>query len=105
MAVAAAMAVSGPSPKSTKTRVTKELEEGNMSANLMHTMQIQIAQYINSIYGGDIMGELQMKKEFIAPLPIYPKSKTAWWKKPAFKAMHNAKQSNALEKLHKRRKN
>ena len=102
--MAAAMAVSGPSPKSTKTRVTKELE-GNTSANLMHTMQIQIAQYINSIYGGDIMGELQMKKEFIAPLPIYPKSKMAWWKKLAFKAMHNAKQSNALEKLHKRRKN
>ena len=51
------------------------------------------------------MGELQMKKEFIAPLPIYPKSKMAWWKKLAFKAMHNAKQSNALEKLHKRRKN
>ncbi len=69
-----------------------------MLANLMHTMQIQIAQYINSIYGG-----VTDEEEFNAPLPVHPESETA--QKLAFGAMHNAKQSNELEKLHKRRKN
>jgi hypothetical protein len=37
-------------------------------------MQIKIAQYIGSLYGGDIMGELETKQEFKAPLPNYPQS-------------------------------
>ena len=88
----------GIRPKSTKTGVTKELE-GNIfdlgersSADLMRTTQIQITQYVGSIYGGDIMGELQTKKEFVAPLPTYPETATA--RMPAYEAFHNAKQSN-----------
>jgi len=97
----------GIRPKSTKTGVTKELE-GNIfdlgersSADLMRTTQIQIAQYVGSIYGGDIMGELQTKKEFVAPLPIYPETATA--RMPAYEAFHNAKQSNNLAKLRKKK--
>jgi hypothetical protein len=43
-----------------------------LSANLMRTTQIKIAQYIRSLYGGDIMGELETKTEFVAPSPNYP---------------------------------
>jgi hypothetical protein len=90
-----------------KTGVTKELE-GNIfdlgersSADLMRTTQIQIDQYVGSIYGGDIMGELQTKKEFVAPLPVYPE--TAIVRMPDYEAMHNAKQSNTLAKLKKKK--
>lgn len=55
----------------------KELE-GNIfdlrersSANLMRVTQIKIAQYVGSLYSGDIMGELETKKEFITPKPDY----------------------------------
>ena len=55
-----------------KTGLNKELE-GNIfdlgersSAELMRNTQIKIAQYIGSLYGGDIMGELETKKEFVA---------------------------------------
>ena len=49
--------------RSTKTGLNKELEsnifdlgEGS-SADLMQTTQIKIAQYIGSLYKGDVMGE------------------------------------------------
>ena len=45
-----------------------------MSTDLLQTTQIKIAQYIRSQYGGDIMGELEMKKEFVAAPPQYPAS-------------------------------
>jgi hypothetical protein len=55
-----------------RTGLTKELE-GHIfdlgersSADLMRTTQIKIAQYIGSLYGGDIMGELETKQEFKA---------------------------------------
>ena len=63
-----------------KTGLNKELE-GNifdlgerLSADLMRNTQIKIAQYIGSLYGGDIMGELKMKKEFVAMPPEYPQT-------------------------------
>ena len=66
----------------TKVGLNKELE-GNVldlgkrtSADLLRTTLIKIAQYIRSQYGGDIMGELEMKKEFIALPPQYPASAT-----------------------------
>ena len=56
--------------RTVKTGLNKELE-GNIfdlgersSADLMRTTQIKIAQYIGSLYGGDIMGELETKTEF-----------------------------------------
>ena len=59
----------------TKVGLNKELE-GNvfdlgkrLSADLLQTTQIKIAQYIGSQYRDDIMGELEMKKEFVASLP------------------------------------
>jgi hypothetical protein len=62
----------------TKAGLNKELE-GNIfdlgersSADLMRTTQIKIAQYVGSQYDGDIMGELETKKEFVAPAPKYP---------------------------------
>ena len=65
-------------PNTTKVGLNKDLE-GNIfdlrehsSANLMCTMQIKIMQYIRSLYAGDIMGELERKKEFITPTPEYP---------------------------------
>ena len=61
-----------------KTGLNKDLD-GNIfdlgersSADLMRTTQIKIAQYIGSLYGGDIMGELQTKTEFVAVMPEYP---------------------------------
>ena len=52
----------------TKVRLYKELE-GNvfdlckqLSADLLQTTQIKIAQYIRSQYGGDILCKLEMKK-------------------------------------------
>ena len=67
----------------TKTGLNKELK-GNifdlckrLSTNLMHTMQIKIAQYIGSLYGGDIVEELETKTEFIAPTPDYPATAVA----------------------------
>ncbi len=47
-------------------------------ANLMRTTQIKIAKYVGSQYGGDIMGELETKKEFVgAGIPHSIKSETA----------------------------
>ena len=68
----------GVSTRSIKMGLNKELE-GNIfdlgersSANLMQTTQIKIAQYIGSLYGRDIMGELETKKEFVASASEYP---------------------------------
>jgi hypothetical protein len=65
----------GNRSRPTKVELNKELE-GNVfdlgersSADLPRTTQIKIAQYIGSQYRGDIMGELKMKKEFIAAPP------------------------------------
>ena len=64
--------------RSIKTGLTKELE-GHIfdlgersSADLMRTTQVKIAQYMGSLYGGDIMGELETKKEFVPPTAEYP---------------------------------
>ena len=64
--------------RTVKTGLNKELE-GNIfdlgersSADLMRNTQIKIAQYIGSMYGGDIMGELETKKEFVTPPTEYP---------------------------------
>ncbi len=66
-----------------KTGLTKELE-GNIfnlgersSADLMRNTQIKISQYIGSMYGGDIMGELEKKKEFVTPPTEYPQTALA----------------------------
>ena len=42
--------------------------------NLMRMIQIKINQYIGSLNGGNIIGELETKKEFVAPAPKYPQS-------------------------------
>jgi hypothetical protein len=55
------------------------------SADLMRTTQINIAQYIGSHYGGDIIGELETKQQFVAPVPEYPA--TAKLRQPVYKSM------------------
>jgi hypothetical protein len=86
-----------------KTGLNKELE-GNIfdlgersSADLMRTTQIKIAQYIGSMYSGDIMGELETKTEFVAPTPEYPQSAKA--KQAGYETMIQATQQNALAAL------
>jgi hypothetical protein len=88
--------------RTTKTGLTKELE-GNifdlgegLLADLMQTTQIKIAQYIGSLYGGNIMGELETKKEFVAPSPEYPQSAKD---KQADEAMIRATRKNVLDQL------
>jgi hypothetical protein len=66
----------------------------------MRTTQIKIAQYIGSMYGGDIMGELETKKEFAAPIPEYPQSAKA--KQNDYEKMVRATQRNALASLWRR---
>jgi hypothetical protein len=92
--------------RTTKTGLTKELE-GHIfdlgeqsSANLMRTTQIKIAQYIGSLYGGDIMGELETKTEFVAPTPTYPQS--ALNRKVGYEAMIRAQQNNELANLRRK---
>ncbi len=46
----------------------------SLSSDLMQTLQINITQYINIMYGGDIMGKLETKNEFVALAPEYPQS-------------------------------
>jgi hypothetical protein len=86
-----------------KTGLNKELE-GNifdlgerLSADLMRNKQIKIAQYIGSMYGGDIMGELETKKEFVAPPTEYPP--TALARKADYEKMIRAQQTNTLASL------
>ena len=89
--------------RSTKTGLNKELENNifdlgeRSSADLMRTTQIKIAQYIGSQYGGDIMGELETKKEFVATTPEYPQS--AEDRRPSYEAMIRAQQANNLNSL------
>jgi hypothetical protein len=71
-----------------------------LSADLMQTTQIKIAQYIGSLYGGDIMGELKTKKEFVASAPEYPQS--AEDRRPEYEAMIRAQQNNLLGRLRKK---
>ena len=92
--------------RSTKTGLTKELE-GHIfdlgersSADLMRTTQIKIAQYVGSLYGGDIMGELETKTEFVAPVPTYPQS--AENRRPLYEQMIRAQQSNELATLNRK---
>ena len=89
-----------------KTGLNKELE-GNIfdlgersSADLMRNTQIKIAQYIGSMYGGDIMVELEMKKEFVAPPTEYPQ--TALDRKADYENMIRAQQTNTLTSLRRK---
>ena len=89
--------------RSVRMGLTKELE-GNIfdlgersSADLMRTTQIKIAQYIGSLYGGDIMGELETKKDFSTQTPAYPQS--AELRRGDYEKMIRAQQSNALDSL------
>ncbi len=86
-----------------KVGLVKELE-GNIfdfgehsSANLMHSTQIKIAHYIGHKYGGDIMGELQTKQEFVVPPAEYPPTSMA--RAPAYEAMIKSQQINNLARL------
>ncbi len=86
-----------------KTGLNKELE-GNIFdlgerslANLMRNTQIKITQYIGSLYGGDFMGELKTKKEFVATPTEYPQ--TAIDRKANYINMIRAQQTNALTSL------
>jgi hypothetical protein len=87
----------------TKVGLNKELESNTfdlgeqLSADLLRTTQIKIAQYIGSMYGGDIMGELETKKEFVAPPPQYPSS--AIQKEPVSENMIWLQQENNILKL------
>ena len=91
-----------------KTGLNKDLE-GNIfdlgersSADLMRTTQIKIAQYIGTLYGGDIMGELETKTEFVAAAPEYPQ--TVKDKKSKHETMVRANQKNTLATLQKKQK-
>ncbi len=66
----------------------------------MRTTQIKIAQYVGSLYGGDIMGELETKTEFVAPTPKYPES--AELRRASYKSMKRAQQNNELITLNRK---
>ena len=93
--------------RTTKTGLTKELDSnifdlGERSlADLMRTTQIKIAQYIGSLYGGDIMGELDTKTEFITPLPTYPESAEA--RRPRYEKLKREQQDNELKQLSRKK--
>ena len=92
--------------RSTRSGLNKELEANifdlgeRSSADLMWTTQIKIAQYVGSLYGGDIMGELETKKEFVAPTPEYPQSAEDC--RPGYEAIIRAQQNNLLTRLRKK---
>ena len=77
--------------RTTKTGLTKDLESNifdlgeRSSADQMRTTQIKIAEYIGGLYGGDIMGELETKTEFVIPPLQYPAS--AKLRQPAYETM------------------
>jgi hypothetical protein len=93
--------------RTTKTGLTKDLESNifdlgeRSSADQMRTTQIKIAEYISGLYGGDIMGELETKTEFVIPPLDYPAS--AKLRQPAYEAMVRAQQRNTLSKLNAKR--
>jgi hypothetical protein len=92
--------------KSVKTGLTKELENNifdlgeQSSADLMRTTQIKIAQYIGGLYGGNIMGELDTKKEFITTQPTFPESAENGRLK--YETMFRAQQTEAVNSLTKK---
>jgi hypothetical protein len=93
--------------RTVKTGLNKELE-GNIfdlgersSADLMCTTQIKIAQYMGTQYGGDIMGELQTKMEFVVPPPEYPAAEAKCSK---YEKMIRAQQKKAKESLKRKKK-
>ena len=97
----------GNRSRPTKAGPNKKLE-GNVfdlgkrsSADLLRTTQIKIAHYIGSQYGGDIMGELEMKKEFIPAPPQYPAS--AILRQPDYENLIQKQQQNNLAKLQRRK--
>jgi len=96
----------GVRTRSTKMGLNKELEANifdlgeRSSADLLRTTQIKIAQYIGSLYGGNIMGELETKTGFVAPTPEYPQS--AEDRQPGYEAMIRAQQNNLLSRLKKK---
>ncbi len=87
--------------------LTKELDSNifdlgeRLSADLMRTTQIKIAQYIGSLYGGDIMGELDMKTEFVTPPPTYPESAEA--RRPRYEKLKREQQDNKLKQLSRKK--
>ncbi len=92
--------------RTVKTGLNKELE-GNIFdlgesslADLMRTTQIKIAQYIGSLYGGDIMGELETKTEFTTPTPGYPQK--AKDRRQKHTDMIRAQQNNELASLRRK---
>jgi len=68
----------GARTRPTRTGLNKDLESNifdlgeRSSADQMRTTQIKIAEYIGGLYGGDIMGELETKTEFVVPSLEYP---------------------------------
>jgi hypothetical protein len=86
-----------------KTGLNKDLESNifdlgeRSSADQMRTTQIKISEYIGGLYGGDIMGELETKMEFVVPPLEYPT--TAQARQPAYEAMIRAQQKNTITKL------
>ena len=86
--------------RSTKTGLNKDLKSNifdlgeRSSADQMQTTQIKISEYIGGLYGGDIMGELEAKTEFVVPALEYPA--TAQLHQPAYETMIWAQQSNTM---------
>jgi hypothetical protein len=92
--------------KSVKTGLTKELENNifnlgkRSSADLMQNTQIKIALYIGGLYGGDIMGELDTKKEFVTMQPTFPESAES--RRLKYETMIRAQQTEAVDSLTKK---
>ncbi len=92
--------------RTVETGLNKELE-GNIfdlgersSTDLMRNTQIKIVQYIGSMYGGDIMGKLETKKEFVTPPTEYPL--TALARKTDYENMIRAQQGKTLASLRRK---
>ena len=64
------------------------------------TRAVRIAQYIGSLYGGDIMGELDTKKEFSTPSPEYPQS--AELRRQDYETMIRAQQASSIDSLRRK---
>ena len=92
--------------KSVKTGLTKELENNifdlgeRSSADLMRNTQIKFALYIGGLYGGDIMGELDTKKEFVTTQPTFPESAES--RRLKYETMIRAQQTEAVDSLTKK---
>ena len=92
--------------KSVKTGLTKELENNifdlgeRSSADLMRNTQIKFALYIGGLYGGDIMGELDTKKEFVTKQPTFPESAES--RRLKYETIIRAQQTEAVNSLTKK---